>query len=59
MSGTEFHKLWHLLNEATGCVIDARQALQEDVAKARLRRALEETRRAEREILRLLGAGEK
>jgi len=56
MSGNEFAKVWHVLNAATGELIDARRAMNPDVEKARLRAALVKVRLAEREVLRLLGA---
>lgn len=57
MSGAEFQRLWRLLNEATGCAIDARRTADAEQERKWLRKALEETRRAEREILRQLGVG--
>ena len=58
MSADDFAKLWHLLNAATGEVIDARRAERPETVKARLRQALVETRKAEREILRVLESAE-
>ena len=57
MSAEEFAKVWHLLNEASCEVIDARAALNPDVERARLRSALVQVRKAEAAMLKLLGAG--
>jgi len=57
MSGNEFATLWHLLNEANCEVITAREATTPETEQARLRKALREVRKAEKEILKLLGAG--
>ncbi len=58
MNVTEFTKIWHQLNEAQCEVISAREAKTPEVERARLRKALVEVRKGEKEILRVLGAAE-
>lgn len=54
MNVTEFSGLWHVINEAQCEVIDARRAETPETEKARLRAALVQVRKGEKEILRLL-----